>query len=164
MNKIHPAFSTPIYKDRIRIDKNVLNPILSDIDFKRIDTKDRWHSSNYKILDNDFEDFESSYTQDGVDDTDNEDDGFEDINASEVTDSELDEIDVKDLIKGKKYRYKTPSHQDDIEFGDEHEYHDGGNMYGFRSGDTGYSLGKRGVEDFVSHLDDELFPKSAIIV
>jgi hypothetical protein len=67
----------------------------------------------------------------------------------------LDEIDVKDLIKGKKYRYKTPSHQADIEFGDEHEYHDGGNMYGFRSGDTGYSLGKRGVEDFVSHLDDE---------
>ncbi len=52
MNKIHPAFSTPIYKDRIQIDKNVLNPILSDIDFKRIDTKDRWHSSNYKILDN----------------------------------------------------------------------------------------------------------------
>jgi len=122
-----------------------------------VDTFEGMHKNLYKeqYSDNDFEDFESSYTQDGVDDTDNEDDGFEDINASEVTDSELDEIDVKDLIKGKKYRYKTPSHQDDIEFGDEHEYHDGGNMYGFRSGDTGYSLGKRGVEDFVSHLDDE---------
>jgi hypothetical protein len=122
-----------------------------------VDTFEGMHKNLYKeqYSDNDFENFESSYTQDGVDDTDNEDDGFEDINASEVTDSELDEIDVKDLIKGKKYRYKTPSHQDDIEFGDEHEYHDGGNMYGFRSGDTGYSLGKRGVEDFVSHLDDE---------
>jgi hypothetical protein len=122
-----------------------------------VDTFEGMHKNLYKeqYSDNDFEDFESSYTQDGVDDTDNEDDGFEDINASEVTDSELDEIDVKDLIKGKKYRYKTPSHQADIEFGDEHEYHDGGNMYGFRSGDTGYSLGKRGVEDFVSHLDDE---------
>jgi len=122
-----------------------------------VDTFEGMHKNLYKeqYSDNDFEDFESSYTQDGVDDTDNEDDGFEDINASEVTDSELDEIDVKDLIKGKKYRYKTPSHQDDIEFGDEHEYHDGGNMYGFRSGDTGYSLGKRSVEDFVSHLDDE---------
>jgi len=105
--------------------------------------------------DDDFMNYEPSYTEDGVDDTDNEDDGYEDMNASEVTDGEIGEIDVKDLIKGKKYRYKTPSHQADIEFGDEHEYHDGGNMYGFRSGDTGYSLGKRGVEDFVSHLDDE---------
>ena len=40
---------------------------------------------------------------DGVDDTDNEDDGYEDINASEVTDGEMAEIDIKDLIKGKKY-------------------------------------------------------------
>jgi hypothetical protein len=40
---------------------------------------------------NDYMDYESSYTQDGVDDTDNEDDGYEDLNASEVTDSEIDE-------------------------------------------------------------------------
>ena len=114
------------------------------------------HKNLYKEQDDDdFMDYESSYTEDGMDDPDNEDDGFEDMNASEVTDGEMYEIDVKDLIKGKKYRYKTPSHQDDIEFGDEHEYHDGGNMYGFRSGDTGYSLGKRGVEDFVSDLEDE---------
>ena len=114
------------------------------------------HKNLYKEQsDDDFMDYESSYTQDGVDDTDNEDDGYEDMNASEVTDGEMDEIDVKDLIKGKKYRYKTPSYQDDIEFGDEHEYHDGGNMYGFKGGNTGYSLGKRGVEDFVSDLDDE---------
>jgi hypothetical protein len=114
------------------------------------------HKNLYKEQDDDdFMDYESSYTEDGMDDPDNEDDGYEDMNASEVTDGEMYEIDVKDLIKGKKYRYKTPSHQDDIEFGDEHEYHDGGNMYGFRSGDTGYSLGKRGVEDFVSDLEDE---------
>jgi hypothetical protein len=105
--------------------------------------------------DDDFMDYESSYTQDGVDDTDNEDDGYEDMNASEVTDGEMYEIDVKDLIKGKKYRYKTPSHQDDIEFGDEHEYYDGKNMYGFKGGDTGYSLGKQSVEDFIKNLDDE---------
>ena len=36
--------------------------------------------------DDDFQDYESSYTQDGVDDPDNEDDGYEDLNASEVTD------------------------------------------------------------------------------
>jgi hypothetical protein len=120
------------------------------------DYKDRsMYDPYYGDDDDDFMNYEPSYTEDGVDDTDNEGDGYEDMNASEVTDGEIGEIDVKDLIKGKKYKYKTPSHQADIEFGDEHEYHDGGNMYGFRSGDTGYSLGKRGVEDFVSHLDDE---------
>jgi hypothetical protein len=114
------------------------------------------HKNLYKEQDDDdFMDYESSYTEDGMDDPDNEDDGYEDMNASEVTDGEMDEIDIKDLVKGKKYRYKSPSHQDDVEFGDEHEYHDGGNMYGFKGGDTGYSLGKRSVEDFINNLDDE---------
>jgi hypothetical protein len=115
------------------------------------------HKNLYKEQnDDDFMDYESSYTEDGMDDPDNEDDGYEDMNASEVTDGEMDEIDIKDLIKGKKYKYKTPVHQADIEFGDEHEYHDGGgNMYGFKGGDTGYSLGKKSVEDFISNLDDE---------
>ena len=121
-----------------------------------VDTFEKMHKNLYKEQNEyDFQDYESSYTQDGVDDTDNEDDGFEDINASEVTDGEMDEIDVKDLVKGRKYRYKSPSHQADVEFGDEHEYHDGENMYGFKGGDTGYSLGKRSVEDFINSLDDE---------
>jgi len=121
-----------------------------------VDTFEKMHKNLYKEQNEyDFQDYESSYTQDGVDDTDNEDDGFEDINASEVTDGEMYEIDVKDLVKGRKYRYKSPSHQADVEFGDEHEYHDGENMYGFKGGDTGYSLGKRSVEDFIDSLDDE---------
>ena len=52
MNKCHPAFSTPIYRDLIKIDKSVLNPALKKIDFKRIDTDDRFHSTDYKVLDN----------------------------------------------------------------------------------------------------------------
>ena len=36
--------------------------------------------------DDDFQDYESSYTEDGVEDPDNEDDVYEDLNASEVTD------------------------------------------------------------------------------
>jgi hypothetical protein len=120
------------------------------------DYKDRsMYDPYYGDDDDDFMDYESSYTEDGMDDPDNEDDGYEDMNASEVTDGEMDEIDIKDLVKGKKYRYKSPSHQDDVEFGDEREYHDGKNMYGFKGGDTGYSLGKRGVEDFINNLDDE---------
>jgi hypothetical protein len=114
------------------------------------------HKNLYKEQDDDdFMDYESSYTEDGVDDPDNEDDGYEDMNASEVTDGEMYEIDVKFLKKGKKYRYKSPSHQSDVEFGDEREYHGGENMYGFRGDDAGYSLGKKSVEDFISSLDDE---------
>ena len=114
------------------------------------------HKNLYKEQDDDdFMDYESSYTEDGVDDPDNEDDGYEDMNASEVTDGEMYEIDVKDLVKGKKYKYKTPSHEDDIEFDTEREHPDGKNMYGFKGRDTGYSLGKKGVEDFLRHLDSE---------
>lgn len=53
MNKVYPAFSTPIYKDYINLNKDILNPVLRNIDFKRINTDDRFHSADYKILDND---------------------------------------------------------------------------------------------------------------
>jgi hypothetical protein len=54
------------------------------------------HKKLYKEQENDFQDYESSYTKDGVEDPDNEDDGFEDLNLSEIMyeiddDSELDE-------------------------------------------------------------------------
>jgi hypothetical protein len=114
------------------------------------------HKKLYKEQDDDdYMDYESSYTEDDMEDPDNEDDGVEDINSSEVTDGEVYEIDIKDLIKGKKYRYKSPSHQDDVEFGDEQEYRDGGNMYGFKGGDTGYALDKKSVEDLINDLNDD---------
>lgn len=70
---------------------------------------------------------------------------------------ELDEVDIKNLIKGKKYRYKTPSTETDIEFDTEHEYPEGeDNMYGFRHNDSGYNaMSRKGVEDFIFDLDDE---------
>jgi hypothetical protein len=115
------------------------------------------HKNLYKEQDDDdddFMDYEPSYAH-GVYDPDNEDDGFEDLNVSENSKDEIDEIDVKNLIKGKKYRYKIPSYQADVEFDDEKEYPDGKNMYGFKDKTSGYSLGKKGVEDFISILDDE---------
>ena len=135
---------------------------LSDSDFDYVEgggndygTFEGMHKNLYKESD-DYDDYESSYTEDGMDDPDNEDDGFEDINTSEVSDSELEEIDIKDLIKGKKYRYKTPAHQSDIEFDDEYNYPEGESMYGFKGKDSGYALGKKSVEDFINSLDDEL--------
>ena len=122
-----------------------------------VDTFEGMHKKLYKEDDSDFQDYESSYTQDGVDDPDNEDDGYEDLNASEVTDGELDEINIEDLIKGKKYKYNHPLHSNEFEFDSEHKYPEGEDMYSFKSGKTGYSIPGKQVKDYVSHLDDEEF-------
>jgi len=122
-----------------------------------VDTFEGMHKKLYKEDDSDFQDYESSYTQDGVDDPDNEDDGFEDINASEVTDAELDEINIEDLIKGKKYKYNHPLHSNEFEYDSEHKYPEGEDMYSFSSGKTGYAIPGKQVKDYVSHLDDEEF-------
>ena len=94
---------------------------------------------------------------DNFEDPDNENDGFEDLNASEVTDGELEELDIADLIKGKKYRYNRPTDFEDMEYDDEYEYPGDSNMYGFKSGNKGYSMNRKGVEDSISHIDDELY-------
>jgi hypothetical protein len=112
------------------------------------------HKNLYKEQD-DFMDYESSYTEDGMDDPDNEDDGYEDMNASEVTDGEMDEIDIKDLIKGKRYKYNHPIHSSEFEFDSEHKYPEGEDMYGFKNDKTGYAIPGKHVKDYVSHLDDE---------
>ena len=116
-----------------------------------VDTFEGMHKKLYED-DSDFQSYEPSYTEDGVEDPDNEDDGFEDLNSSE-----LEEIDIADLVKGKRYKYNHPLHSDEIEFDSEHKYPEGENMYGFRSGKTGYAIPGKQVQDYVSHLDDEEF-------
>lgn len=125
-------------KDKLH---SIINSLYEDDDMETIDNDD-------------YMDYESSYTEDDMENPDNEDDGFEDINSSEVTDGEMDEIDVKDLVKGKKYRYKSPSRHAEIEFGDEHPYPEGSSMYSFKGDDTGHALNKKSVEDFIKSLDD----------
>ena len=124
-----------------------------------VDTFEGMHKNLYKEQedDDDFMDYESSYTQDGVDDPDNEDDGYEDLNASEVTDGELEEIDIADLIKGKRYKYNHPLRSDEFEYDSEYKYPEGEDMYSFKSGKTGYAIPGKQVKDYVSHLDDEEF-------
>ena len=124
-----------------------------------VDTFEGMHKNLYKEQedDDDFMDYESSYTQDGVDDPDNEDDGYEDLNASEVTDGELEEIDIADLVKGKRYKYNHPLRSDEFEYDSEYKYPEGEDMYSFKSGKTGYAIPGKQVKDYVSHLDDEEF-------
>ena len=118
------------------------------------------HKNLYKEQDDDdFMDYESSYTEDGVDDTDNEDDGYEDMNASEVTDGEMDEIEVDKLNKGGKYKYLpkyNPDYEDEIEFIDRIDYKDNSKPhFNFKGKKSNYLFPDRDVEDYISGLDDD---------
>jgi len=78
-----------------------------------VDTFEGMHKKLYED-DDDFQDYESSYTQDGVDDPDNEDDGYEDINASEVTDEieeqggNVGDMDVSDVESAYDFESNGP--------------------------------------------------------
>jgi hypothetical protein len=118
-----------------------------------IDTFEGMHKNLYKEDDYDSSDWESeepSGTEDGVDDPENEDDGDEDINASEVTDSELE--------KGKKYKYKTPSFEDELEYDAEFKDKLGSSapMHKFKGKNVaGHMLSKKDIERFLTAMDEE---------
>ena len=101
--------------------------------------------------DDDFEDYESSYTEDGVDDPDNEDDGFEDLNITE--------IEVDKLSKGSRYKYRPTyrdDYEDDIEFMDRIDYKDNSNPhFMFKGTKSNYLFPDRDVEDYISDLDEQ---------
>ena len=101
--------------------------------------------------DDDFEDYESSYTKDGVDDPDNEDDGFEDLNITE--------IEVDKLSKGSRYKYRPTyrdDYEDEIEFMDRIDYEDDSKPhFNFKGKKSNYMFSDKSVEDFISDLDEQ---------
>lgn len=80
-------------------------------------------------------------------DPDNEDDGFEDLQAA----NELDEIDFE---KGKKYKYKTPSFSDDVEF-EMDVPDDGEEMMKFKGKEFHHLLPKKSIHKFIDKEIDE---------
>lgn len=69
--------------------------------------------------------------------------------------NEMDEIELKDLEKGKKYKFKSPSFEDDIEFEDEIDYTDKGSKhYSFKGEKMGHLMGDKSVKAFVSKKED----------
>jgi len=71
------------------------------------------------------------------------------------SEEEMSEISVDKLEKGKKYKFKSPSFEDDIEFEDEIDYPEGGSKhYSFKGDKTGHLMGDKSIESFVSHMDD----------
>jgi hypothetical protein len=104
-----------------------------------------------QVDNDDFMDYESSYTEDGVDDPDNEDDGFEDMN--------LDEIEVTKLNKGGRYKYLPkykPEAEDEVEFMDRIDYKDNSSPhFRFKGEKSNYLFPDRDIEDYISDLGEQ---------
>jgi hypothetical protein len=87
----------------------------------------------------------------------------EDINKSNEFDyvkeneSEIDEIEVDKIVKGKKYKYHTPAFDDEVEFDDEFiGKEDKEPMLKFKGRDKmAHLLSRKHVEDFVDSLDEQ---------
>jgi len=81
----------------------------------------------------------------------------EDLNGKfdYVEEEELDEIDPKELKKGKRYKYHSPTFEDDIEYegGSEKEK----DMHKFKGNKSNHFMGDKMVNDFVhdTYLDEE---------
>jgi hypothetical protein len=72
-------------------------------------------------------------------------------------DGEVDELGTHELKKGKKYKYKTPSFDDEVEFDFEVDDEEGGDkMYKFKGKDSmNHLMAGKGVESFVDYLDEQ---------
>jgi hypothetical protein len=71
---------------------------------------------------------------------------------------EIDELDLSKLEKGGRYKYESPSFEDDLEYSDEVPDREGDSrMHLFRGKKAGgHLMGDRDVESFVSDFEDDL--------
>jgi len=69
--------------------------------------------------------------------------------------SEMTEINIKDLQKGKKYKYKTPSFEDEVEWESEQDYLVGEKMYGFKGEKASHGMGKKHIEDYIEDIESK---------
>jgi hypothetical protein len=80
----------------------------------------------------------------------------QDLNLSDKFDyveSEIDEISISDLEKGKKYKFNHPVDSDEIEFDDEYGDEED-KVYKFK-GKQYHAIPKKGVESFIDFLDED---------
>ena len=88
-----------------------------DDDFMDYDGDDASTLPGTDYGDDDFMDYESSYTEDGMDDPDNEDDGFEDLNVSEDVYEQggnTDDMDVDDVKSAYDFESNGPMAGGDV--------------------------------------------------
>jgi len=79
------------------------------------------------------------------------------VDLEKSSNGEIDELGTHELEKGRKYRYSTPSFEDEIEFDDEHEdKNHGEKMYHFKGKDSmSHLMPGKHIERFVDNLDEQ---------
>lgn len=75
--------------------------------------------------------------------------------CNECGPNEMGEITIDSLEKGKKYKYKKPSLEDELEFEDEVDYPSGEKMYSFGGmKDKGHLIGKHDIEKYLEEEEE----------
>lgn len=103
----------------------------------------------------DVEDFDPTAGFDYIEGSSNDVDTFEGMHHMKEQNGEVDELSTDELEKGGKYKYHTPSFEDEIEFdnefGDENR---GEKMYKFKGKDSmSHLMPKKHIQNFVDYLD-----------
>jgi hypothetical protein len=82
---------------------------------------------------------------------------FEGMHHMKEQNAEVDELGTHELEKGKKYKYHTPSFEDEIEFDDEFgDENRGEKMYKFNGKDSmSHLMPGKHIEDFVKDLEEQ---------
>ncbi len=81
---------------------------------------------------------------------------YTNVGINEQTEKSLEEISPEKLVKGKKYKYKTPAFDDTLDYEDVVEPKDRSEKMHMFKGEKGHShlmCGKH-IEDFLSDVDD----------
>jgi len=103
----------------------------------------------------DVEDFDPTAGFDYIEGSSNDVDTFEGMHHMKEQNGEVDELSTDELEKGGKYKYHTPSFEDEIEFDDEFgDENRGEKMYKFKGKDSmSHLMPKKHIENFVDYLD-----------
>ena len=103
----------------------------------------------------DVEDFDPTAGFDYIEGSSNDVDTFEGMHHMKEQNGEVDELSTDELEKGGKYKYHTPSFEDEIEFDDEFgDENRGEKMYKFKGKDSmSHLMPGKHIENFVDYLD-----------
>jgi hypothetical protein len=68
--------------------------------------------------------------------------------------SEIEEIDIKDLKKGEKYKYFTHPDEVDVNYEYQYDYPDSSSTFLFSKDNISYLLNQKSVEDLISKIEN----------
>ena len=88
----------------------------------------------------------------------NEGETCEQCGKSNESYDEMKEISADKLIKGKKYKYKSPSFEDEIEYDETQEYPDGEPMHAFKGKNASWhSMGDLSFVHDIDDIDEDIY-------